>query len=132
MNQAQAVPTVIHFHHLWLIWIIYYWGQLIHAALQVDSQARKAKIARVEVLKVTWIRLLYRLTFSTAIFLLVWDNPQLILKALSFFGHPLSGDEAEVLALPINNALALLYGLLTDSLLGYIPILKSQLPDLAD
>jgi len=120
------------YHHLWLIWILYYWGQLSHTALQVDSQARKAKMTWKAVLSVTGIRLIYRMTFSTAIFMLVWNNPQLIVKALGFFGMSISSEESSVLALPMNNALALLYGLLTDSLLGYIPVLKSQLPDITD
>jgi len=128
---TEATPVVTHFHHLWVIWALYYWGQLMHAALQVDSQARKAKMGYRAVIKITGIRLLYRITASTALFLLLWDNPQLVVKGISMI-HPLTPDEAAVFAIPINNALALAYGLLSDSLLGYIPWLKSQLPDVED
>lgn len=130
--EAQAMPTVVHFHHIWLVWILYYWGQAMHAAMQVDSQARKGRITRRAVLGITWIRILFRITAATALFLLVWDNPELIVKGLALIGHPISADEQSVLLLPMNNALALIYGLFSDSLLGYIPILKSQIPNLND
>lgn len=133
-SQSQPIPApvVVHFNHIWLVWLLYFWGQLSHAALQVDSQARKAKLTRRSVFYTTWPRIVYRVSISTALFMLVWDNPGLITGAFSMIGHPLGADETAVLAIPMNNALALLYGLLTDSLLGYVPFLKSQLPDLND
>jgi hypothetical protein len=129
--ETQAAEDIVHYHHVSLIWSLYLMGVLCHVALQIDDIARKNKWARKAVVEALWIRLVYR-TFATAmIFGIIWHYPLLIPGALKAIGHPVSDDEATVLAIPMNNFIAGLYGSGLDSLLGYIPGLKSWLPDLS-
>lgn len=120
----------IHYHHAWLIWLLYLVGVSLHIALQVDDIARKNKLERQAVWDAIYIRLLYRTFVTAMIFGILWYYPMLISSGLKMIGHPLGDDEASVLAIPMNNFIAGLYGVGLDSLLGYIPGLKSWLPDL--
>ena len=86
-------------------------------------------MSRVDVFKSLLAPLAFRTFAAAMIFGLIWQHPSLISDIGGIFGHPLSADEASVFAIPMNNMIAGLYGLFLDSLLGYIPVLKSQLPD---
>lgn len=126
---AQVIPTEIHYHHGWLVWLLYLVGALLHVALQVDDIARKNNWKRQAVLQAIGIRVAFRTFWTAMAFGLIWHYPMLISNALKLVGHPLSPDEAEVFAIPMNNFIAGIYGASLDSLLGYIPGLKSWLPD---
>lgn len=128
MIEAQAVQTDIHFHHAWLIWLLYFVGAGLHIVLQVNDIAAKNSWTRTNVLKAIGASVAFRTFFATMLFGLVWYYPLLISNALALFGHPVSADEASVLAIPMNNFIAGIYGASFDSLLGYIPGLKSWLP----
>lgn len=127
--EAQAIPHEIHYHHGWLIWVLFLVGAALHISLQIDSLARQKSMLRVDVFKSLLAPLAFRTFASAMIFGLIWQHPDLISQIGGLFGHPLSADESSVFAIPMNNMIAGLYGLFLDSILGYIPILKSQLPD---
>jgi hypothetical protein len=129
--QAQAVPTPIHYHHGWLVWVLFAAGDLLHAFLQIDSMARKANVSRKSVFLAVLAPLAYRTFFCACVFGLIWKDPTLLAQIAGIFGHPLGPDEAAVFALPMNNAIAGIWGLFLDSALGYVPFLKSQLPAVA-
>lgn len=121
--------TVISYHHTWLIWLLFLIGEALHIAVQVDDIARKNKMARKLVFTEIGFRFANRAFWCAMIFLLIWQYPECISAIVRIF-HPIGPDEAEVLAIPMNNAVAGLYGLALDSLLNYIPGLKSQLPSI--
>jgi hypothetical protein len=128
---AQAVPVPVHYHHYWLVILIYLLGWAFHVALQVDAIARSGKTAyakRRQVLAYLWPRIAARAFVATMLFLLVWQHPELIQRAASLFGYQIGKDESGVISFPMNNAIAGLYGFFSDSLLGYLPFLKGQLP----
>lgn len=130
MNLADVQPLEIHYHHGWVIWALFFVGQLLHAGLQINSLAASHKVTKKSVIESIWIPLAFRTFACAMVFLLIWEHPSLIAQIASLIGHPISPDEAAVFAIPVNNAIAGLYGLFLDSLLGYIPVLKSQLPAL--
>jgi hypothetical protein len=127
-TMAQSVPVAIHYHHAWLVWILYFVGVALHVTLQVNDIAAKNGWKRQAVITAIGPAVAFR-TFGTAmLFGLIWHYPMLISGALKAVGINVGPDEAEVLAIPMNNFIAGLYGLVLDSLLGYIPGLKSWLP----
>lgn len=126
--EAQAITTAVHYHHGWLIWLLFLLGDALHVGLQVDSLARTSSATRRKVLSVVWAAVAFRTFACAMIFGLIWQHPTLISQIGGLFGHPLSPDESSVFTIPMNNMIAGLYGLFLDSLLGYIPVLKSQLP----
>jgi hypothetical protein len=128
LEPPQPSPNEIHYHHALLIWGLFAFGILLHAALQVNAIAGHNKISFLTVLRVVAIPLVFRAFACSMIFLMIWQYPQMIAGAAKLIGHPMSPDESAVFAIPMNNAIAGLYGLFLDSLLGYIPLLKSQLP----
>lgn len=125
---AQAVPMEIHYHHAWLVWVLFFVGEMLHIALQTDDLARKSKISRAAVLESVGIRVLWRAFACSMIFGLLWYYPGMLSGLLKHVGLPVSDDESAVLAIPMNNFIAGGYGLVLDSLVGYVPFLKSQLP----
>jgi hypothetical protein len=125
---AQDVPVGVHYHHAWLVWVLYLVGFALHVALQVNDIAEKNAWTRGDVIKAIGPAVAYRSFASAMIFGLVWHYPLLISSALKTVGINIGPDEAEVFAVPMNNFVAGLYGLMLDSLLGYIPGLKSWLP----
>lgn len=127
--QAQAVPLEIHYHHGWLVWVLYLVGAALHVTLQVNDIAAKNGWKRRKVISAIGPAVAFRTFASAMIFGLVWHYPLIISNTLRTFGINVSADEAGVLAAPMNNFVAGLYGLLLDSLLGYIPGLKSWLPN---
>jgi len=127
--EAQAIVTPVHYHHIWIIWILFLVGDGLHVLLQVNSLATVSKISKMVVLRSIWIPVAFRTFASAMIFGLIWQHPDLISQIGGIFGHPLSSDENSVFTIPMNNMIAGLYGLFLDSVLGYIPVLKSQLPD---
>jgi Na+/proline symporter len=129
---AQATPVPVHYHHAWLIWILFGCGMVLHSFLQIDSMARKANLSRRAVFSKVLATLAYRTFAGAMIFGLLWLYPDMISKIAGMLGHALSPDEASVVAIPMNNFIAGIYGLFLDSALGYIPVLKSQLPSLPD
>ena len=120
----------IHYHHIGVIWALFLVGEGLHVFLQVDDLARKNLQSRIAVLKCILAPVAYRAFACAMIFGLLWQHPDIVSRLAGYFGHPLSADESEVFAIPMNNSIAGLYGLFLDSLLGYIPVLKSQLPAL--
>lgn len=127
-TMAQSVPVAVHYHHAWLIWVLYFVGAALHVALQVNDIAAKNGWKRGAVVQAIWPAVTYRAFASAMIFGLLWFYPLLISNTLKAFGINIGADEAEVLAIPMNNFIAGLYGLGLDSMLGYIPGLKSWLP----
>ncbi len=127
-TMAQAVPVAVHYHHAWLIWALYFVGATLHVTLQVNDIAAKNGWKRRDVLKAIGPAVAYRAFASAMVFGLLWFYPLLISNTLKAFGINVGADEAEVLAIPMNNFVAGLYGLGLDSILGYIPGLKSWLP----
>lgn len=125
---AQSVPEGIHYHHGWLVWVLYLIGAALHIALQVNDIAEKNEWKRWQVMTAIGPAVAFRTFASAMIFGLIWHYPLLISSALKVVGINIGPDEAEVLAVPMNNFVAGLYGLMLDSLLGYIPGLKSWLP----
>jgi hypothetical protein len=128
IDAAQSLPVDIHYHHVAWIWILFFFGQFLHIALQVDDLARKSSKPRDEVLGMILIQVCFRTFWCAMIFGLIWQYPLIISNVLKIFGHPIGPDEADVMAIPMNNFIAGIYGLSLDSVLGYIPVLKSQLP----
>lgn len=130
MQAPNSVPTVAmqHFHHAPLIWALYFVGAALHIALQIDDIARKNNWKRKDVFNAIGAAVAYRTFLSAMVFGLIWHYPEGIANALKTFGISLPGDEAEVLAFPMNYFVAGLYGLGLDVVLGYIPGLKSWLP----
>jgi hypothetical protein len=126
---TEGVPVSIHYHHAWLIWLLYVVGAALHVTLQVSDIAAKNGWKRRAVLKAIWPAVAFRAFWSAMIFGLIWYYPLAISGALKAVGINIGQDEAEVLAIPMNNFIAGLYGLMLDSLLGYIPGLKSWLPN---
>jgi hypothetical protein len=127
---AESVPLAIHYHSAVIVWILFFCGSACHIALQIDDIARKNKWTRGNVVKAIGTKVLFRTFAVTMIFGLLWHYPLLIANALKLIGRPVGDDEAAVLAIPMNYFIAGLYGAGLDSLLGYIPGLKSWLPDL--
>lgn len=126
MQEAPVVP--IHYHHAWLVWMLYFVGSALHVALQVDDIAKKNSLTRKQVISAIGTAVAFRQFAAAMVFGLIWHYPLIISNALKTFGINIGGDEAEVLAIPMNNMIAGLYGLALDSALGYIPGLKSWLP----
>lgn len=127
--QIEPTAVTVHYHHAWLIWGLYFVGVALHVALQVNDIAQKNKWKRRDVLSAIGAAVAFR-TFGTAmIFGLIWHYPMMVSSGLKMFGIDLGPDEAQVVAIPMNNFVAGLYGLMLDSLLGYIPGLKSWLPN---
>lgn len=125
----EAHVITVHYHHAWLIWVLFFAGELFHAALQIDNLASGAGGQPwLAVLRKVATPLISRAFVCAMIFGLIWEDPQLVSQVAKLLGHPLGADEAGVFALPMNNMVAGLYGMFLDSLLGYVPILKSQLP----
>lgn len=120
--------TAIHYHHAWLIWVLYFLGAALHVTLQVNDIAAKNKWKPMDVIKAIGSAVAYRNFASAMVFGLLWHYPLIISNALKLVKINLGSDEAEVLAIPMNNFIAGLYGLGLDSALGYIPGLKSWLP----
>lgn len=118
----------VHYHHVWLIWIIFMLGDAIHVLLQIDTIARNTKTTKRAVLEDAWVRILYRTAVCLAVFGGIWQYPHALTTIASKVGFQVSPDEAEVFALPMNNVLAFGWGLALDVLFGYIPVFKSQLP----
>lgn len=129
--QAQIPPPhLIHYHHAWLIWVLFFFGQFLHLALQVDDISRKNKLTRKQVINFIGTAVAVRTFFAAMIFGLIWHDPTLIADALKAMHINIGGEEAGVLEIPMNNFIAGLYGILLDSILGYIPGLKSWLPEI--
>ena len=125
---TEPTAITVHYHHAWLIWGLYFVGVALHVGLQVDDIARKNNWKRMDVFNAIGAAVGFR-TFGTAmLFGLIWHYPMLISSALKTVGVNVGPDEAQVIAIPMNNFVAGLYGLTLDSLLGYIPGLKSWLP----
>ena len=122
------MQTHIHFNHAWIIWLLFLIGEGLHVFLQVDDLARKNNLLRRNVITTVLAPVLYRAFGCAMIFALIWQHPDIIAKVAGFFGHPVSGDEEGVFRIPMNYAISGLYGLGLDSALGYIPVLKTQLP----
>jgi hypothetical protein len=125
---AQAVPIGIHYHHAWLIWLLFLIGDALHVWLLTSDLANKSKQSLRTVLKATAPALAFRTCFTCAAFGLIWGDPELLTQIAKIFHVSMSVDEAAVFALPMNNAIAAIWGLFLDSAFGYIPFLKSQLP----
>lgn len=126
---TEPTAITVHYHHAWLIWGLYFTGVAFHVTLQIFDIAAKNKWTRRDVINAIGPAVGYR-TFGTAmIFGLIWHYPMAISSALKLVGVNIGADEAQVVAIPMNNFVAGLYGLVLDSLLGYIPGLKSWLPD---
>jgi hypothetical protein len=125
---AESVPVAIHYHHAWLVWVLYLVGAGLHIAIQVADIAAKNGWKRRDVIYAIAPAVAYR-NFATAMaFGLIWHYPLFISSALKLVGVNVGADEASVLAAPMNNFIAGLYGLGLDSAFGYIPGLKSWLP----
>lgn len=129
--QAPQAPVPVHYHHAWVVWVLYFVGAALHVLLQVDDIARKNGWKRREVWLAIGPAVGYRNFFSAMVFGLIWHYPLLITNALHLVGVNLGGDESEVLAIPMNNFVAGIYGLGLDVVFGYIPGLKSWLPSLS-
>jgi hypothetical protein len=127
-SATEGTPLIVHYHHAWLVWMLYLIGAALHVALQVNDIAAKNKWTRQDVIKAIGAAVSYRAFASAMLFGLIWHYPLLISSALKAVGINIGPDEAEVLAIPMNNFVAGLYGLMLDSLLGFIPGLKSWLP----
>lgn len=125
---AEGLSVPIHYHHAWLIWVLYFVGALLHVGLQVNDIAAKNAWKRRDVINAIGAAVAYRAFASAMVFGLIWHYPMAISNAMKMFGINVGQDEAEVFAIPMNNFIAGLYGLMLDSLLGYIPGLKSWLP----
>jgi hypothetical protein len=130
-TEIIAREITVHYHHSWIIWIIFLFGQALHALLQIDTIARNNKVTRASIFYQNWVRILYRVSASSVAFGIIWLHPQTISGILGVFGIHIGGDESQVFALPINNTLALGYGLCLDSLFGYVPFLKNLVPDVS-
>jgi|SRR5215469_12966319 len=126
--QAPA-PVPIHYHHAWLIWLLYLVGAALHVVLQVNDIAAKNKWTRRAVIETIGPAVAFRTFFSAMIFGLIWHYPTIISDVLKAMHVNIGQDETEVFAVPMNNFIAGIYGLGLDVLLGYIPGLKSWLPD---
>jgi hypothetical protein len=125
---TAAHSISVHYHHAPLIWFLFLLGQILHALLQLDTTATNHGASRRAMLYKNWIRLCYRVAVSSVAFGIIWQHPQLIHGLLGMIGIQIGGDEAAVFALPMNNLLALGYGLCIDSLISYIPWFKNLLP----
>ena len=125
-------PIGVHYHHAPLIWVLFFVGLALHTLLQIDTIARNTKQRRREVFYDSWIRIAYRYGFSVVAFGLLWLYPEVVVQIAGIAHIQIGSDEAAAFALPMNNLIALGCGLLFDSILGYIPILKSQLPPIED
>lgn len=125
----EPTSVTVHYHHAWLIWGLYFVGVGLHVGLQINDIAKKNKWTRKDVFLAIGPAVAYR-TFATAmVFGLIWHYPNVISDGLKLVGVNLGADEAQVVAMPMNNFVAGIYGLMLDSLLGYIPGLKSWLPN---
>ena len=128
MQMADTAHVeAIHYHHIGWIWVLFVSGMLIHWLGQVWRLSQDSKTQIKTVVQVNWVPMLYRSFACGLVFAGIWQHPQMIASLLRFFGHPVSADEAEVLAWPMNNVLAGAYGFGLDSLWGYVPWLKSQM-----
>jgi Na+/proline symporter len=130
LMEANAVP--IHYHHAWLVWALYFVGAALHILLQVFDIAAKNKWKPKAVLMAIGPAVAFRAFAASMAFGLIWYYPEGIANVLKLVGVNIGADEAEVLAFPMNNFIAGLYGLGLDSALGYIPGLKSWLPSVTD
>lgn len=125
----QAPVPVQHYHHAWLIWVLYFTGVAMHIALQINDIATKNKWTREAVIAAIGTAVAYRNFFSAMAFGLIWHYPTMIAGALKLMGINLNVDQADVVAFPMNYFVAGIYGLFLDVLFGYVPGLKSWLPD---
>lgn len=118
-------------HSNWLMWLCYSLGQYLHVAVQLraianapNSHFSKSR----QILADRWPNFAARMFLATMLFLLFWDNPGVLPKLLGYAGFTISQNLADILSLPMSAAIAGIYGWASDSLLGYIPGLKSTVP----
>ena len=108
-------------------------GLALHALAQVDAIA-KAKNnplnSRWAVFQARWVTLAVRGAICTAIFIL-WLQGQLA-EVLMAVGVPIPDSLAAVLNLHVGGAIGFMAGYAFDSLLGYIPKLKTSIPAAID
>jgi hypothetical protein len=123
----MEVHEAIHYHHIGWIWVLFVSGLLVHWLGQIWRLGQDSKTTMRRVLCVNWVPMVVRSFACSLIFAAIWQHPQMIAAALKFIGHPISADEAAVFAWPMNNVISGAYGFGLDSLVGYIPILKSQM-----
>lgn len=104
-------------------------GSALHTLAQVDAIARSKKEpvnSRTAILKAQWITILVRDGWCLALFVL-WLQGQLV-AVLTAVKIPLPDSVAGVLDLHVGSAIAFLAGYAFDSVLSFVPGLKSTLP----
>lgn len=110
------------------VWSMYWAGQLLHillvASLTIKSSLPNGITSVTSYLRAKWIPLVCRMFLTTAAFMIVWDNPQMV--NIQAYTHG-------ILA---TSALAGLLGWFSDSVfdkvLSFIPALSGSLPKLDD
>lgn len=116
-----------------LAYAMFLTGYAIHLFLWIDEAVRdptNGAKTRLGLLKLNAARLLARFFLSLILFGLVRAHPSFLVTLLGYVGVTPSGVFSELLAAPLDGWLCGLYGYGADSLLGYIPILKSYIPPL--
>lgn len=117
--------------HTLFIWTVYFIGQCFHILLQADAVARSKNnpiSTRWGVIRQNAIAMAARVFVCWLLFVLIWDNPTALSGFFEWIGISISPRMQEILNLPMNVPLAGVYGMFSDSLLGYIPFMKNALP----
>jgi hypothetical protein len=119
-----------HYHHIYWIWVLFVVGMAMHWLLQVWRISQDTKTPMLAVINKNLVPVAFRSFVDLLIFAGIWQHPDILAQIAGFFGHPVTPDETAVFSIPMNNVLAAAYGVGLDSLIGYLPWLKSQLPPL--
>jgi hypothetical protein len=110
-----------------ILWFLF--GQALHVAAQVDAIARAKNNpidSRAAILKARATAFIVRIGLSSAVFVL-WLQGTLI-EVIMATGLTVPDSIEKVLNLHVTGAIAVLAGFAADSVLGYIPFLKSSIP----
>lgn len=108
-------------------------GLVCHTLAQIDAIARaknNPQNSRLEILKTRWVTILIRDAWSAALFVL-WLQGQLI-AVLNSLGVSLPQAATAILDLHVGGAVAWMAGYSFDSLLAFVPSLRSSLPPAID
>jgi hypothetical protein len=127
--QATTGLAQLHTTHFVLAGVFFVLGQAMHMLVNIDSTVRdktNPATSHIELIKQGAIPLVSRLVWNLAVFALILEGEFVaILHAMSI---PVPGVLTALLDLHVGAAIAWLAGYSFDSLLAYVPKLKTYTP----
>lgn len=127
--QATTGLAQLHTAHFVVAGIFFVLGEAMHTLVQIDSLVREKnnpETSRIALLKDQWIPLVTRLVWNLAAFALILEGEFVaILKAINI---PIPDALTAILDIHVGGAVAWLAGYGFDSILAYVPGLKTYTP----